>query len=89
MDTFFSRVKSKISFTMMQFSVSDIFLRKDCGLKPETEILNVVKLFCKEVGVHKAMIVDPILNQTSDEMSQFLRQGWHNSAHVIRNSTAL
>ena len=40
-------------------------------MESETEILDAVKLFCKEVGVPKTMIVDPSLNNTCDKVRQF------------------
>ena len=71
MDMFFSKVKSKKNFTMMQLFVSDKVFVKVYRIKSETEVLNAVKLFCKEVGVSKAVIVDPSPSQTSDKVRQF------------------
>ena len=55
---------------MIQLFVSDKGFVKVCGIKSETEILNAVKLFCKEVGVHKTVIVDLSPYQTSDKVCQ-------------------
>ena len=49
MGTFFNKVKSKRGFIMMQLVVSNKGFVKVYGIKSETEILNAVKLFYKEV----------------------------------------
>ena len=59
MDTFFRKVKTKRVFTMMPLFGSDTGFVKVHGMKSETEILNAVKLFCKEVAVPKAVVVYP------------------------------
>ena len=58
----------------MQLFVSDKDFVKVYGMKSETEILNAVKMFCKEVGVPKAVIVDPSPNQKSDKVRQFFHK---------------
>ena len=56
---------------MMQLFISNTGVVKVYGMKSETEIPNAVKLFCKEVGVPEAMIVDLSPNQTSEKIRQF------------------
>ena len=57
---------------MMQLFVSDMGFVKVYGMKSEKEFLNAVKLFCKEVGAPRAIIVDPHPSQTSNEVRQFM-----------------
>ena len=72
-DTFFStKVVSKRGYSMMQLFVSDKGFVKVYGMKSVAEFVNALKLFCKEVGAPKAMVVDPHRSQKSNEVKQFL-----------------
>merc|ERR1711983_656420 len=58
-DTFFSsKVVSKRGFSMMQLFVSDKGFVKVYGMRSQTEFIDALRLFCKEVGAPKAVIVD-------------------------------
>ena len=44
------------------------------GMKSEREFPDALKLFCKEVGAPKAIVVDPHQSQKSDKVKQFLNK---------------
>ena len=72
-DTFFSsKVISKRGFSMMQLFVSDKGFVKVYGMKSEKEFINALKLFCKEVGAPKAIIVDSSQAKKSNKFRKFL-----------------
>ena len=72
-DTFYAKkVVSKRGYSMMQLFVSDKGFVKVYGMRSEKEFVDALKLFCKEVGAPKAMIVDPHRSQKSNEVKQFL-----------------
>ena len=57
---------------MMQLFISDKGFVKVYEKKLQKEFINALKLFCKEVGAPKAVIVDPHRSQKSNEVRQFL-----------------
>ena len=71
---------------MMQLFVSDMGFVKVYGMKSEKEFLNTIKLFCKEVGTSRAMIVDPHPSLTSNEVSQFMNKV-RTTLRVLEEST--
>ena len=71
---------------MMQLFVSDKGFVKVYGMKTVKDIPDAIKLFCKEVGVPKAIIVDPHPNQTSDKVRNFCRKVG-TTLSVLENST--
>ena len=58
----------------MQLFVRNKGFVKVYGMKSEKEFINTLKLFCKEVGVPKAFIVDRAQAQTSKKVQHFLGQ---------------
>ena len=74
-DTFYSKkVISLRGFSMMQLFVSDKGFVKVYGMKSESQFPDALKLFCKEVGAPKAIIVDPYSAQKSEKVKQFLNK---------------
>ena len=74
-DTFYSKkVISLRGFSMMQLFVSDKGFVKVYGMKSESQFTDALKLFCKEVGAPKAIIVDPYSAQKSEKVKQFLNK---------------
>ena len=74
-DTFYSKkVISLRGYSMMQLFVSDKGFVKVYGMKSESQFSDALKLFCKEVGAPKAIIVDPYSAQKSDKVKQFLNK---------------
>ena len=74
-DTFYSKkVISKRGYSMMQLFVSDKGFVKVYGIKSERQFSDALKLFCKEVGAPKAIVVDPHQSQKSDKVRQFLNK---------------
>ena len=72
-DTFFSKkVVSKRGFLMMQLPVSNKGYVRVYGMKSQTEFLNALKMFCKEVRAPTAVIVDLHRSQKSNKVKQFL-----------------
>ncbi len=65
-DTFFSlKVVSKRGYSIMQLFVSDKGIVKVYGMKSQTEYINALKLFCKEVSAPRALIANPQQSQKS------------------------
>ena len=86
-DTFFSKkVVSKRGFSMMQLFVSDKGYVRVYKMKSQTEFVNALKMFCKEVGAPTAVIVDPHRSQKSAEVKQFLASVG-TSLRVLEEST--
>ena len=56
----------------MQLFVSNKGFVKVYGMESQTEFVNALKVFCKEVRTPKAVIVDPHRSQKSNEVKQFL-----------------
>ena len=75
-DTFFAAgsAKSLRGFTCMQLFVSDKGFMKVYGMTSPKQFMDALKLFCKEVGVPKAVVADPHGSQTSKEVRQFCHQ---------------
>jgi len=72
-DTFFSsKVVSQRGFSMMQLFVSDKGFVKVYGMRSQTEFLDALRLFCKEVGAPKAVIVDSHKSEKSTKVKKFL-----------------
>ena len=59
---------------MMQLFVSDKGFFKVYGMKSEKEFINYLKLFCKEVGVPKAFIVDSAQTEKSNKVRKFINK---------------
>ena len=70
----------------MQLFVSNKGFVKVYGMKSQTEFVNALKMFCKEVGAPKAVIVDPHRSQKSNEVKQFLASVG-TSLRVLEEST--
>ena len=71
---------------MIQLFVSDDGFIKVYGMKLGTELLNTVKLFCKEAGVPKIVIVDSRSNKTSDKVRQLVHKV-DTTLRVLKDST--
>ena len=56
----------------MQLFVSDKGFVKVYGMKSQTEFEDALRLFCKEVGAPRAIIVDPHRSQKSAKVKKFL-----------------
>ena len=56
----------------MQLFVSDKEFVKVYGMRSQTEFIDALKLFCKEVGAPKAVIVDSHGAEKSREVKRFL-----------------
>ena len=72
-DTFFTKPKlvSVRGFSCMQLFVSDKGFMKVYGMKSAKEFPQALKLFCKEVGVPRALVVDPHKSNKSVEVRAF------------------
>jgi hypothetical protein len=75
-DTFFAtgKAKSLRGFTCMQLFVSDKGFVKVYGMTSPKEFPSALKMFCKEVAVPQAFIVDPHRSQKSKEVKQFIHR---------------
>ena len=74
-DTLFSsKVISKRVFSVIQIFVSDKGFFNVYGMKSEKAFINALKLFCKEVGAQKAIIVDPAQTDKSNKVRKFLNK---------------
>ena len=75
-DTFYATgsATSIRGYSCMQIFVSDKGFVKVYGMKSPSEFINALKMFCKEVGVPNAFVVDPHRSQKSDEVRQFCHQ---------------
>ena len=56
---------------MMQLFVSDKGFVKVYGMKSEKEFINAFKIFCKEVGAPKEIIVDSSQTEKSNKVRKF------------------
>ena len=72
-DTMFvdKRAKSSGGHTMMQLFVSDKGYISVYPMVRKGDFLDVLKLFCKEVGVPTSLVVDPSGEQTGKEVKRF------------------
>jgi len=72
-DTFFAKgaAKSLRGFTCMQLFISDKGYMKVYGMTSPKQFKDALKLFCKEVGVPKAVVCDPHRSNISNEVKQF------------------
>ena len=59
---------------MMQLFMSDKGFVKVYGMKYEKEFTNALKLFCKEVGAPKSIIVDSSRTEKSNKVRKFLNK---------------
>ena len=57
---------------MIQLFVSDKGFVKVYGMQPQTEFIDALKLFCKEVGAPKAVVVDSHGTEKSRKVKRFL-----------------
>ena len=57
---------------MMQLFVSDKGFVKVYGMRSQSQFIDAVKLFCKEVGAPRAVIVDSHRSEKSREVRKFL-----------------
>ena len=55
----------------MQLFLSDKEFVKAYGMRSDKEFLQVIKIFCKQVGVPIAFIFDPSVAQTKNEVRAF------------------